>query len=156
MRDIPLTVIGNLTDDPELRFTTSGVAVAKFTVAQTPQRFDKVAGQWVDTETTFMVVTVWRQLAEHVSECLKRGQRVIAVGNLVTEVWENDQGEKRSRMAMQAQAVGPELTWHTADVRKAARRQDGPRDDEWSTGSKERPSAPAEGAQGSLDDEPPF
>lgn len=156
MRDIPLHITGNLTDDPELRFTATGVAVCKLTVAQTPQRFNRSTGQWEDMETTFMPVTCWRQLAENVSESLKRGQRVIAVGNLVTERWENDQGEKRSRMVLQAHSVGAELTWHTAQVRKANRHgNDGPPGDEWATASRERPAAP-EGAQDAPDDEPPF
>lgn len=140
MRDTPLTIVGNLTDDPELRFTASGIAVCKFTIASTPSYFDKTAQEWKDGEPTFLDCTAWRQLAENVAESLKRGVRVVAVGNLVTERWENDQGEKRSKMALQVHSLGAELSYATAQVRRM-KRNGNPSDDEWNNATSERPPA---------------
>ena len=122
--DTPLTVIGNLTADPELRFTPSGAAVANFTVASTPRKFNKQTNEWEDGEALFMRCSVWREVAENVAESLTRGMRVVVVGNLVSRSWEDkDTGQKRSVMEMQVDEVGPSLRYATAKVTKAAKGQ---------------------------------
>lgn len=141
MNQLPLTIVGNLTDDPELRFTPSGVAVARFTVAHNPRRPDG-DGNWADGEPTFMPCTAWRQLAEHIALCCKRGIRMVVTGTMRTERWENDKGEKRSRIVLDVIAAGPELTYATATVKKLQRDQGDP-DDPWATAGKARPAAPA-------------
>lgn len=110
--ETPITVIGNLTDDPELRFTPSGVAVASFTVASTPRHYSKDTGQWEDGETLFMRCSIWRDKAEHVTESLERGNRVIAVGVLKQRSYEKD-GQKRTVIEMEVDEVGPALTFDT-------------------------------------------
>jgi single-strand DNA-binding protein len=142
MNDLPLTIVGNLTADPELRYTPSGAAVVRFTVAHTPRKLDRQSGQWSDGEPTFIDCTAWRTLAEHIAESLARGARVIVAGTLRTERWETD-GEKRSRMVLDVTAAGPELAYATAKVQKMARRQAGPADDAWATATPERPVSPA-------------
>jgi single-strand DNA-binding protein len=152
---IPITVIGNLTDAPELRFTPAGVAVCKFTVASTPRV--RKGDQWEDGEATFMPCTAWRQLAENAAESLPKGTRVVVTGRLRTERWETKEGEKRSRVVLDVDAVGPDLAYATADVRKMTRHQGDP-SDPWATASKTRPAEPAmAGAPaGPVSDEPPF
>ena len=124
MTDTPITVVGNLTSDPELRFTPNGAAVANFTVASTPRTFDRQANEFKDGETLFMRCSIWRDAAEHVAESLHRGDRVIVTGKLVSRSWDKD-GEKRSVMEMQADEVGPSLRYATAQVTKAQRQQGG-------------------------------
>ena len=116
-----ITVIGNLTDDPELRFTPSGAAVANFTVASTPRTFDKNANQWVDGETLFLRCSIWRQAAENVAESLTRGTRVIVQGRLKARSYETREGEKRTVHELEVDEVGPSLTWATAKVTRASR-----------------------------------
>lgn len=116
-----LIIVGNLTADPELRFSPSGAAVANFTVASTPRTFDKQANDWKEGETLFMRCSVWREAAEHVSESLHRGDRVIVSGRLVSRSWQTDAGENRSVMEMQVDEVGPSLRYATANVTKAQR-----------------------------------
>ena len=121
-----ITVIGNLTADPELRFTPSGAAVANFTVASTPRQFDRQANEWKDGETLFMRCSVWREEAENVAESLVRGARVIVTGRLVSRSWEDkDTGQKRSVMEMQVDEVGPSLRYATAKVTKTQRNGQG-------------------------------
>jgi single-strand DNA-binding protein len=158
-----MTIVGNLTGDPELRFTPSGAAVCKFTLAHNPRRFDKASNQWVDGDPTFLDCAVWRDLAEHVTESLKAGHRVIAHGNLSTRTWESDgsgktaAGTKISRIQLDVIAIGPELTWATATVHKATRtaRGEAAPDDPWASASRTRPEPVAAG-RGGFDDEPPF
>lgn len=119
--ETPITVIGNLTADPELRFTPSGAAVANFTVASTPRTFDRQSNDWKDGETLFMRCSVWREAAEHVSESLHRGDRVIVSGRLVSRSWQTPEGDNRSVMEMQVDEVGPSLRYATANVTKAQR-----------------------------------
>ena len=107
--DTTLTIIGNLTADPELRFSPSGVAVADFTIASTPRRFDKNANEWRDGETLFMRCSIWREAAENVAESLRKGMRVIAVGNLVQRSWDDRDGNKRTTVELQVEEVGPSL-----------------------------------------------
>lgn len=123
--ETPITVIGNLTADPELRFTPSGAAVANFTVASTPRTFDRQTNDWKDGETLFMRCSVWREAAEHASESLHRGDRVIATGRLVSRSWQTPEGENRTVMEMQVDEVGPSLRYATAQVTKAQRGQGG-------------------------------
>jgi single-strand DNA-binding protein len=157
MNNLSLTVVGNLTDDPELRFTPSGAAVCKFRVAHTPRTRDGQDGQWRDGEPTFLDCTAWRQLAENVAESLARGTRVVVVGRLRTERWESKEGEKRSKMVLDVDAVGPELAFATAKVSKL-RHGNSAGDDEWSTATRTRPTEPVNTDQtrGFNDDEPPF
>ncbi|MFK5688176.1 single-stranded DNA-binding protein [Ornithinimicrobium sp. LYQ92] len=119
--ETPITVVGNLTADPELRFTPSGAAVANFTVASTPRQFDRQSNDWKDGETLFMRCSVWREAAEHVSESLHRGDRVIASGRLVSRSWQTPEGENRTVMEMQVDEVGPSMRYATATVTKAQR-----------------------------------
>lgn len=163
---LQLPIVGNLTEDPELRFTPNGAAVCKFTVAFTPRT--RVGEEWKDGEPTFLPCTAWRQLAENVAESLSKGARVVVVGRLRTERWETDgrgtapAGEKRSRIVLDVDAVGPELLYATATVKKMTRSNGGPADDPWNTASRTRPetsSAPTAAAAGSGrfdDEEPPF
>lgn len=119
--ETPITIVGNLTGDPELRFTPSGAAVANFTVASTPRQFDRQTNEWKDSETLFMRCSIWREAAENVAESLHRGTRVVVSGRLVSRSWETNDGEKRTVMEMQADEIGPSLKYATAQVTKASR-----------------------------------
>ncbi|WP_153395696.1 single-stranded DNA-binding protein [Ornithinicoccus halotolerans] len=119
--ETPITIVGNLTADPELRFTPSGAAVANFTVASTPRTFDRQTNEWKDGETLFMRCSIWRDAAENVAESLTKGTRVVVSGRLVQRSWENPEGERRSVVEMQADEVGPSLRYATAKVTKAQR-----------------------------------
>lgn len=111
-----ITIIGNLVDDPELRFTPTGDAVANFRVASTPRVFDRDAGEWSDGETLFLTCTLWRQFAENVAESLQRGQRVIVHGRLKQRSYENNEGERRTVYEIDADEVGPSLRFMTATL----------------------------------------
>ena len=179
--DTVITIIGNLTGDPELRFTPSGAAVANFTVASTPRQFDRQTSEWKDGETLFMRCSVWREAAENVAESLTRGTRVVVQGRLVSRSWEDKEtGQKRSVMEMQVDEVGPSLRYATAKVNKTQRSGGG--GGSWGGGQQSGggqggqgggfggqggqsgqpgPSAPAQGGQGGWGnapgyDEPPF
>ncbi|WP_448073972.1 single-stranded DNA-binding protein [Georgenia yuyongxinii] len=116
-----ITVVGNLTADPELRFTPSGAAVASFTVASTPRTFDRQSNEWKDGETLFLRCSVWREAAENVAESLTKGTRVIVQGRLVQRSFETREGEKRTVVEMQVDEVGPSLRYATAKVTRASR-----------------------------------
>jgi single-strand DNA-binding protein len=116
-----ITIIGNLTNDPELRFTPSGAAVANFTVASTPRTFDRQSNEWKDGETLFMRCSVWRDTAENVAESLHRGTRVLVSGRLRSRSYETKEGEKRTVVEMEVDEVGPSLRYATAKVSKATR-----------------------------------
>jgi single-strand DNA-binding protein len=116
-----ITVIGNLTNDPELRFTPSGAAVANFTVASTPRTFDRQSNEWKDGETLFMRCSVWRDAAENVAESLQRGTRVLVSGRLRSRSYETKEGEKRTVVEMEVDEVGPSLRYATAKVAKTSR-----------------------------------
>ncbi|HLV04040.1 single-stranded DNA-binding protein [uncultured Georgenia sp.] len=116
-----ITVVGNLTADPELRFTPSGAAVASFTVASTPRTFDRQANEWKDGETLFLRCSVWREAAENVAESLAKGMRVIVQGRLVQRSFETREGEKRTVVEMQVDEVGPSLRYATAKVTRTQR-----------------------------------
>ncbi|BAL93310.1 putative single-stranded DNA-binding protein [Actinoplanes missouriensis 431] len=178
-----ITVIGNLTDDPELRFTPSGAAVAKFRIASTPRTLDRQSGEWKDGEPLFLACNIWRDAAEHVAESLQRGARVIVQGRLRQRSYETREGEKRTVYELEVDEIGPSLRYATAKVQKMNRsggggggfgasgggnRQSGGNggggggnrdfDDPWAT------AAPASsgggrssgGGNSSFDDEPPF
>src|ERR1044072_6179517 len=119
--DTVITVIGNLTADPELRFTQSGAAVANFTVASTPRTFDRQSGEWKDGEALFLRCDIWRQAAENTAESRTRGMRVIVSGELRRRSFETREGEKRTVMEMEVDEVGPSLRYATAKVNRATR-----------------------------------
>jgi single-strand DNA-binding protein len=164
-----ITVVGNLTDDPELRFTPSGAAVANFTVASTPRTFDKNSNEWVDQEAMFLRCSIWRQAAENVAESLQRGMRVVVQGRLKARTYETREGEKRTVFELEVDEIGPSLKFATAKVNRTSRQgsgggysgggnqgggqgggqpggqpggQSAPADDPWAT------PAPASGGQG--------
>jgi single-strand DNA-binding protein len=168
--DTVITVIGNLTADPELRFTPSGAAVANFTVASTPRIFDRQTNEWKDGEALFLRCNIWREAAENVAESLTRGSRVIVSGRLKQRSFETREGEKRTVVELEVDEIGPSLKYATAKVNKASRSggggggfgggggsraaapaggSDAKQDDPWG-------SAPASGSFSGADDEPPF
>ena len=169
--DTVITVIGNLTADPELRFTPSGAAVANFTVASTPRTFDRQTNEWKDGEALFLRCNIWREAAENVTESLTKGARVIVQGRLKQRSYETREGEKRTVVELEVDEIGPSLRYATAKVNKASRGGGGGgfgssgggsrgggsgsgqqvADDPWG-------SAPASsgGNFGGGDDEPPF
>src|ERR687896_1758291 len=120
-----ITVVGNLVDDPELRFTPSGAAVANFRIASTPRTFDRQTNEWKDGEALFLTCTVWRQAAENVAESLQRGMRVIVQGRLKQRSYETREGEKRTVYEIEADEVGPSLRNATAKVVKTQRQGGG-------------------------------
>lgn len=122
--DVTLTVIGTLTADPELRFTPSGAAVANFTIATNPRRFDRDAQEWKDGDASFWRVSVWRQQAENVAESLEKGARVSVTGVIAQRRYEKD-GENRSTFEITADEVCPSLKWATAKITKASRQNTG-------------------------------
>jgi single-strand DNA-binding protein len=119
--DTTITVVGNLTDDPELRFTPSGAAVANFTVASTPRFMDKQTNEWKDGDALFLRCNIWRQAAENVAESLQRGMRVIVTGRLKQRSYETKEGEKRTVYEVEVDEVGPSMRYATAKVNKAQR-----------------------------------
>jgi single-strand DNA-binding protein len=119
--DTLITVIGNLTGDPELRFTPSGAAVANFTIASTPRAFDRNSGDWKDGDTLFMRCSIWRESAENVAESLVKGTRVIAQGRLVQRTFETREGEKRTVIDLQVEEIGPSLRYASAKVTRTGR-----------------------------------
>jgi len=162
--DTNITVVGNLTADPELRFTASGAAVANFTVASTPRTLDRASGEWKDGEALFLRCSIWRQAAENVAESLTRGARVVVTGRLKQRSFETKEGEKRTVIELEVDEIGPSLRYATAKVNRAQRSDGGssgggyggsgsrpapPADDPWS-------SAPPAGGAGGYSDEPPF
>ncbi|WP_061963279.1 MULTISPECIES: single-stranded DNA-binding protein [Demequina] len=157
--DTQITVVGNLTGDPELRFISSGAAVANFTVASTPRTFDRQSNEWKDGETLFMRCSLWREAAENVAESLTKGMRVIVTGRLVSRSWETN-GEKRTVTEMQVDEVGPSLRYATAKVTRTQR--SGGQGGGGNFGGGGGSSAPAGGsandpwASAPASDEPPF
>ena len=173
--DTTITVVGNLTADPELRFTPSGAAVANFTVASTPRIYDRQSGEWKDGDALFLRCNIWREAAENVAESLMRGSRVIVTGRLKQRSFETREGEKRTVFEVEVDEIGPSLRYATAKVNKASRSGGGgggfgggggggsrgstggstgsggseTKDDPWG-------SAPASGSFSGGDDEPPF
>jgi len=116
-----ITVVGNLTGDPELRFTPSGAAVASFTVASTPRTLDKATNEWKDGEALFLRCSIWRQAAENVAESLTRGMRVVAQGRLKQRSYETREGEKRTVIELDVEEIGPSLKYASAKVNRTQR-----------------------------------
>ena len=173
--DTQITVVGNLVDDPELRFTPSGAAVANFRIASTPRTFDRQTNEWKDGEALFLSCSVWRQAAENVAESLQKGMRVVVQGNLRSRQYETREGEKRTVYELEVDEIGPSLRYATAKVQKMSRSGGGGGgfgasggggnrqqsgggngssfDDPWATAAP----APSGGrSSSSFDDEPPF
>ena len=123
--DTVVTIIGNLTGDPELRFTPSGAAVANFTVASTPRQFDRQSNEWKDQETLFMRCSVWRQAAENVAESLQKGTRVIVTGRLKSRSYETKEGDNRTVIELEVEEIGPSLRSATAKVARTSRGEGG-------------------------------
>jgi single-strand DNA-binding protein len=115
-----ITVVGNLTADPELRYTQNGLPVANFTIASTPRNFDRQANEWKDGEALFLRASVWREFAEHVAGSLTKGSRVIATGRLKQRSYETREGEKRTAIELEVDEIGPSLRYATAQVTRAA------------------------------------
>jgi single-strand DNA-binding protein len=115
-----ITVVGNLTADPELRYTQAGLPVANFTIASTPRNFDRQANEWKDGEALFLRASVWREFAEHVAGSLTKGSRVIATGRLKQRSYETREGEKRTAIELEVDEIGPSLRYATAQVTRAA------------------------------------
>jgi single-strand DNA-binding protein len=173
--DTVITVVGNLTADPELRFTPSGAAVANFTVASTPRTFDRQSNDWKDGEALFMRCNIWRDAAENVAESLTKGSRVIVSGRLKQRSYETREGEKRTVVELEVDEIGPSLRYATAKVNRASRGggsgggggnfgsgggggNRGGQGNSNAAASNDDPwgSAPASGSFGGGDDEPPF
>jgi single-strand DNA-binding protein len=163
--DTVITVIGNLTSDPELRFTPSGAAVADFTIASTPRTLDRQTQEWKDGDALFLRCSCWRQMAEHVAGSLTRGSRVMAQGRLKQRSFETKEGEKRTVVELEVDEIGPSLRYATATVSKVARSGDGPgggsgggtgaRDGGTGTGRGGSPD-PWAAPVGGSSEEPPF
>jgi single-strand DNA-binding protein len=161
-----ITLIGNLVDDPELRFTPSGAAVASFRIASTPRTYDRQSGEWKDGDTLFLTCSAWRQLGENVAESLTRGARVIVSGRLKQRSYETREGEKRTVFEVDVDEVGPSLRSATAKVTKTSRSSGGfgqgqpggqPADDPWATPAPAGSgSQPASGGWAPQSEEPPF
>jgi single-strand DNA-binding protein len=165
--DTVITIVGNLTADPELRFTPSGAAVAGFTIASTPRLFDKDTNQWKDGDPLFLRASIWRGYAENVAETLTKGMQVIAAGRLKQRSYEDREGVKRTVVELEVDEIGPALRFATAKVTKASRTgqpqgQSGGvqrgsstgADDPWATAGASAPSGSGWGA--GTSDEPPF
>ena len=116
-----VTIVGNVTRDPELRYTPNGAALVKFGVAVSRRFKDDATGEWKDADTSFFDVTAWRSMAENVAESITQGTRVVVVGRLRTNSWETPEGEKRSKIEIEAEEVAPSLKWATAKVEKQGR-----------------------------------
>ena len=139
-----VTIIGNLTEDPTLRFIPSGAAVCNFTIAATPRSFDKQSGEWKDGQALFLRCNIWRQAAENVAESLHRGDRVMAQGRLVQRSFEHD-GQKRTVVELEVDEVGPSLKYATAKVAKVQRSAgdtSGGTSDAWSSTTADDDTAP--------------
>ena len=158
-----ITVVGNLTSDPELRYTQNGLAVANFTIASTPRTFDRQANDWKDGEALFLRASCWREFAEHVAGSLTKGARVVATGRLKQRSYETKEGEKRTSIELEVDEIGPSLRYATAQVTRASsgggsaggRQQGAVADEPWAA------SAPAESGDvwntpGNYNDETPF
>lgn len=120
MQGTQITFVGNLTGDPETRFTPSGVSVTNFNVAVN-HRTKNPAGEWVDGEPTFYRVAVWREYGEHVADSLAKGDQVLVIGKLIVRTWEGEDGSKRKELDVSADEIGPTLRWATATLSKASR-----------------------------------
>ena len=159
-----ITVVGNLTADPELRYTQNGLPVANFTIASTPRNFDRAANEWKDGEALFLRASVWREFAEHVAGSLTKGMRVMAQGRLRQRSYQDREGNQRTSIELEVDEIGPSLRYATAQVTRAAsnggggqsrpQQQQQVSDEPWSTPGSS--SADAWSAPGSFGDDTPF
>ncbi|WP_030812431.1 single-stranded DNA-binding protein [Streptomyces sp. NRRL S-337] len=156
--ETPVTITGNLTADPELKYTTSGAALVKFTVASTPRTYDKTSGQWKDGTAAFFRCAAWRQLAEHVADSLTKGSRVVLSGRIRQHNWQTPEGENRSMLAVEVDDIGPSLLFATATVERTQRSGSASTEgDPWASDLSAPPAAGSPAASGSsFDDKPPF
>jgi len=168
--DTIITVVGNLTADPELRYTQSGLAVANFTIASTPRTFDRAANEWKDGEALFLRASVWREFAEHVASTLTKGSRVIAQGRLKQRSYETKEGEKRTSIELDIDEIGPSLRYATAQITRtssggagggAPRGNAAATDEPWGASSNAPQQSGASGGDvwntpGSFSDDTPF
>ncbi len=143
--DTTLTVVGNLTDDVDLRYTPAGIAMAKLRLASKPRVFDRATNEYRDGDPLFLTCTAWRELAEHAAESLSKGARVIVTGRLRLSRWETEDGEKRSAYGLDVDEIGPSLRWATAKVARMTRTKpadvpDFAPDDEWTNATTTRPT----------------
>ncbi|MFD7869132.1 single-stranded DNA-binding protein [Microbacterium sp. NPDC059771] len=160
-----ITVVGNLTADPELRYTQNGLPVANFTIASTPRNFDRAANEWKDGEALFLRASVWREFAEHVAGSLTKGMRVIAQGRLRQRSYQDREGNQRTAIELEVDEIGPSLRYATAQVTRAASsgggggqsrpQQQQVSEEPWSTPGSST-SADAWSTQGSFGDDTPF
>ena len=165
-----ITVIGNITADPELRYTQSGLAVANLTIASTPRTFDRTKNEWIDGDALFLRASVWREYAEHVAGSLTKGSRVIASGRLKQKTYETKEGEKRTSMELDIDEIGPSLRYATATLTRASSgsgsggapaRSNAASDEPWAA-TAPKPETGAQGggdvwnAPGNFSDETPF
>lgn len=171
-----ITVVGNLTADPELRYTQNGLAVANFTIASTPRNFDRASNEFKDGETLFLRASVWREFAEHVAGSLTKGTRVIATGRLKQRDYQTKEGEKRTSIELEVDEVGPSLRYATAQITRAASSREGgavgggngnrgnfggggnsaPADEPWAATAPDAPAGDVWNTPGSYSDETPF
>ncbi len=158
-----ITVVGNLTSDPELRYTQNGLAVANFTIASTPRNFDRASNDWKDGEALFLRASVWREFAEHVAGSLTKGSRVVATGRLKQRSYETKEGEKRTSIELEVDEIGPSLRYATAQVtRTSSSREGGGRnqggDEPWAPSGTVEAGAGADvwNTPGNYSDETPF
>ncbi len=166
-----ITVVGNLTADPELRYTQNGLAVANFTIASTPRNFDRATNDWKDGEALFLRASVWREFAEHVAGSLTKGSRVIATGRLKQRSYQDREGNNRTAIELEVDEIGPSLRYATAQVTRAASSRDGgsssggsgrggfgaPATDEpWAASAPEAPAGDVWNTPGNYSDETPF
>ena len=166
-----ITVVGNLTSDPELRYTQNGLAVANFTIASTPRSFDRASNDWKDGDALFLRASVWREFAEHVAGSLTKGSRVIATGRLKQRSYETKEGEKRTSIELEVDEIGPSLRYATAQVTRAASSREGgggsmggsrggssPQvaNEPWATSAPDSSGGDVWNTPGSYSDETPF
>ena len=159
-----ITVVGNLTADPELRYMQNGLAVANFTIASTPRNFDRASNEFKDGATLFLRASVWREFAEHVAGSLTKGTRVVATGRLKQSEYQTKEGEKRTSIELEVDEIGPSLRYATAQVTRAASSRDGGgapsrgavADEPWAASAPQAPAGDVWNTPGSYSDETPF
>ena len=162
-----ITVVGNLTSDPELRYTQNGLAVANFTIASTPRSFDRASNDWKDGDALFLRASVWREFAEHVAGSLTKGSRVIATGRLKQRSYETKEGEKRTSIELEVDEIGPSLRYATAQITRTSSSREGGApagrgstsqvaDEPWAAGAPDASAGDVWNTPGSYNDETPF
>jgi single-strand DNA-binding protein len=160
-----ITVVGNLTSDPELRYTQNGLAVANFTIASTPRSFDRASNDWKDGDALFLRASVWREFAEHVAGSLTKGSRVVATGRLKQRSYETKEGEKRTSIELEVDEIGPSLRYATAQVTRTSSSREGGMggrggapiaDEPWAASAPEPSGGDVWNTPGTYSDETPF